>query len=266
MMHAASQHALADTLAHPKHCHCRVQKEIIDLHGNWAPTVGSATSQTNYLDAHAASRLQAVLALGGWEQGSTQLPHYPLLRKSIRRDGAMRALQDQWLLGIMPGLQDLQHALSSAAPKHLTPIDLNTIQNTCDALRELGRVFLEALPLQITQQSYPLKQLESVKAVINSPGWAEYSRPVLYLEKRSGGDVLNSILVLQREEDMDRQCQHQGPGVTDLARITEAADGPAVQQHTGSSAAAGQLHMQQPSSPAAQQRLSQRPCRRSCSS
>jgi hypothetical protein len=224
---------------------------IIDLHGNWAPTVGSATSQTNYLDAHAASRQQAALALGGWDQGNTQLPHYPLLRKRIRRDKAMRALQDQWLQDIMPGLQALQHELSAAAPTHMSPIDRHAIQNTCDALRELGRVFLEALPLQISQHSYPLKHLESVKVVVGSPGWGEYSRQVLCLEKRSGGDVLNSILELQQEEDMDRQGPHQGPAATNLVHVTEAADDPDVQQHTTISAAPGQLHMQQPSSPAA---------------
>jgi hypothetical protein len=66
VMHAALQHHLVGTPAHPSTAtHCRVPKEIIDLHGNWAPTVGSATSQTNYLDAHAASRQQAALALGG---------------------------------------------------------------------------------------------------------------------------------------------------------------------------------------------------------
>jgi hypothetical protein len=134
----------------------------------------------------------------------------------------------------------------------MTPIEHNAIQNTCDAtLRELGRVFLEALPLQITQQSYPLKHLAVVQAVVSSPGWGKYSRRVLYLEKRSGCDVLNSILVLQREEDIDRQGPLQGPAAADLAHTAKAADGQAVQQHTTSSAAPGQLHVQQPSSPAA---------------
>jgi hypothetical protein len=69
---------------------------------------------------------------------------------------------------------------------------------------ELGRVFLEALPLQITRHDYPLRDSLSVRAVICSPCWAEYNKRVLYLEKISGGDMLNAILVLQREEERDR--------------------------------------------------------------
>jgi hypothetical protein len=73
---------------------CRVPKELIDLHGNWAATVGSATAQTSYMDAHYASRQQSALALACWDQSNSQTLHYPLLRKSIRYDEAMRALQD----------------------------------------------------------------------------------------------------------------------------------------------------------------------------
>ncbi len=237
-------------------------KEIIDLFGNWAPTVGSATVQTNYVAHNSGAREQAALALGGWDQSHTQAVHYPLLRKSIRTDEAMRTLQDQWLHVIMPGLWDLQHALqrakphvlSAAAPTHFKVLDLQAMQNTCDALMELGRVYLNALPLQITRQNYPLKDLPEVQAVICSPGWGEYSRQVLYLEKRSGGDVLNDILVLQREQDMNRQGPLQVPAAAKLVHTTERlpatdgteghADGPAV-QHTTSSAAQEQLHMQQ---------------------
>jgi hypothetical protein len=76
---------------------------------------------------------------------------------------------------------------------------------------ELGRVFLEALPLQITRHDYPLRDWLSVRAVICSPGWAEYNKHVLYLEKISGGDMLNAILVLQCEEERrgQRRAGHQ---------------------------------------------------------
>jgi hypothetical protein len=235
-------HAPLTPLPPARCCRCRVPKELIDLHVNWAATVGSATAQSSYMDAHYASRQQAALALACWDQSNSQTLHYPLLRKRIRYDEAMRALQDQWLQVSMPGLWALRKALQEAAPtRRITQTDFQAIQNTCDALVELHRVFVEALPLQVTQQDYPLRDCPSVRAITCSPGWAEYSRRVLYLESRSGGGVLNAMLVLQREEDWDRGMQ--GPDATHLARTTkllpathrtEAASGTAVQQHASS--------------------------------
>jgi hypothetical protein len=236
-----------------RRCHCRVPKELIDLHGNWAATVGSATAQSSYMDAHYAFRQQAALALACWDQSNSQTLHYPLLRKRIRYDEAMRTLQDQWLQVTMPGLWALRKALQEAAPtRRITHTDVQAIQNTCDALVELHRVFVEALPLQVTRPDYPLRDCPSVRAITCSPGWAEYSERVLYLEKRSGGDVLNAMLVLQREEDLDRGTQ--GPGATNLARTTEllptthrtqAASGTAAQQLTSSAALAAEMSIPQ---------------------
>jgi hypothetical protein len=161
----------------------------------------------------------------------------------------MRALQDQWLQVTMPGLLELRKSLSATAPpEHITPTDHQAIQNTCDALMELGRVFLEALPLQITRHDWPLRDWPRVQAALCSPGWGEYEKHVLYLEKRSGGDVLNDILVLQREEDWDRGMQ--GPDARPLARTTEllptthhtqAASCTAAQQLTSSAALAAEM-------------------------
>jgi hypothetical protein len=257
----------------PLHRLCRVPKEIIDLLGNWAPTVGSATAQTNYVAHNSGARQQAALALGGWDQSHTQAVHYPLLRKSIRTDEAMPALQDQWLQVIMPGLWDLQYALwrakphvqSAAAPTHIKVLDLQAMQNTCDALRELGRVYLEALPLQITRHNYPFKDLPEVHDIVCSPGWGEYSRQVLYLKKRSGGDVLNDILVLQRKEDMNRQGPVQGHAATNPVHATEllpATNGAACQWPSHAAA-----HHQQCSPRTAAHAAGQQPssaCHRDC--
>jgi hypothetical protein len=198
------------------------------------------------MGAHSSSRLQAALALACWDQSQNQVQHYPLLRKQIRKEPAMRALQKQWRQVTMPGWQALRKALSAAAATgHFRYESHQDIKNTCHALKELDQVFMEALPLLMRRPDHPLRHLPSVQAITCSPGWPEYSNRVQALEARSGGDaLLKHILELQREADSDEDEQ-DGAAATTLVHATELA--PVTY---GMGATAMRQHMQQPASAA----------------